>query len=96
MLAEVLLLVLGLRACFAARFAVPVVRPVAVALVASVPMALAVWGVRDGLPLALTVGVVTWAATLAAAWRLLPGLTAQLLGGRVPPASAARDTGGRP
>jgi O-antigen/teichoic acid export membrane protein len=83
-LAEVLLLGLGLRACSAARFAVPVARPVAVALVASVPMAFAVWGVQDSLPLALAVGVLTWAATLAAAWRLLPHLTAQLLGGRAP------------
>jgi O-antigen/teichoic acid export membrane protein len=96
-LAELLLLVLGLRACSAARFAVPVVRPVAVALVACVPMAFAVWGVRDGLPLALTVGVLTWAATLAAAWRLLPGPTARLLGGLVPPASpGAGEAGGRP
>jgi O-antigen/teichoic acid export membrane protein len=83
-LAEVLLLVLGLRACTAARFAVPVVRPVTVALVASVPMAFAVWGVQDSLPLALAVGVLTWAATLAAGWRLLPGFTARLLGGRAP------------
>jgi hypothetical protein len=43
-------------------------------------MAFAVWGVRESLPLALTVGVVTYAATLAAAWQLLPGSTALFLG----------------
>jgi O-antigen/teichoic acid export membrane protein len=96
-LAEVLLLLLGLRACSAARFSVPFARPVAAALVASVPMAFAVWGVQDSLPLALAVGVLTWAATLAAAWRLLPGPTARLLGGRVPSASpGGPDAGGRP
>jgi O-antigen/teichoic acid export membrane protein len=78
--AEVLLLVVGLRACSAARFAVPVVRAVVAALIASVPMALAVWGVRDNLVVAVGVGVVTYAATLAAAWQLLPGLTRRLLG----------------
>lgn len=80
-LAETVLLLLGLRACATARFAVPVVKPVALALVLTVPMALAVWGVRGSLLLALTVGVLTYAATLAAAWRLLPGLASSLLGG---------------
>jgi hypothetical protein len=45
-------------------------------------MAFAVWGVRDSLLLALTVGVLTWGATLAAAWRLLPRFAAEFLGGR--------------
>jgi O-antigen/teichoic acid export membrane protein len=78
--AETLLLVIGLRACSAARFVVPVVHAVAVALVASVPMALAVWGVRHNLVLALAVGVLTYAATLAAGWHFLPGLAGRLLG----------------
>ena len=62
-----LLLAVGLRACSAARFAVPVVRAIGAALVATVPMALAVSGVADTLLLALAVGIVTYAATLAAA-----------------------------
>jgi O-antigen/teichoic acid export membrane protein len=78
--AEGLLLLLGARAARAAGFGVPVVQPVAVALLATAPMAFAVWGVRESLPLALTVGVVTYAATLAAAWQLLPGSTALFLG----------------
>jgi O-antigen/teichoic acid export membrane protein len=80
--AELLLLLLGSRAATAAGFPVPVARPVAGGLVATVPMALAVWGVRDSLPLALTVGVLTYVATLAAAWQLLPGPVRRLLGAR--------------
>jgi O-antigen/teichoic acid export membrane protein len=78
--AEVLLLVVGLRACAAARFAVPVRGGIVVALIATAPMALAVSGVREDLVLALGVGVVTYAATLAAAWQLVPGLARRLLG----------------
>jgi O-antigen/teichoic acid export membrane protein len=77
---ETLLLVLGARAAAAARFPVPILGPVAVALVATAPMALAVWGVRQSLPLALAVGAVTYAATLAAAWHLLPRQARRLLG----------------
>ena len=77
---EVILMVLGIRACAGARFAVPVAQPVALSLAATVPMALAVWGVRDNLPLALVVGVVTYAATLAACWQLLRGRVERLLG----------------
>jgi len=79
-IAEVLLLAVSLRACSAARFAVPVARPTVAALVATVPMALAVSGVAGNLPLALGVGIVTYAATLAAAWWLLPGLAGGVLG----------------
>jgi O-antigen/teichoic acid export membrane protein len=79
-LAECLLLLLGVRAGVAARFAVPVGRAIVVALLATLPMALAVWGVRDTLVLALGVGVLTYAATLAAAWQLFPGLAGPLLG----------------
>ena len=78
--AEVILLVLGLRACTAARFPVPVAGPVAFGLLATVPMALAVWGVRESLPLALVVGVVTYVATLAACWQLLGAPFRRLLG----------------
>ncbi|MBN2368899.1 MAG: lipopolysaccharide biosynthesis protein [Vicinamibacteria bacterium] len=79
--AEVLLLVLGTRACSIARFAVPVVRPAILALAATAPMAFAVWGVGDSPLLALAVGVLTYGATLAAAWRLFPRLAGRLLGG---------------
>jgi O-antigen/teichoic acid export membrane protein len=93
--AEVLLLAIGLRACSAARFAVPVARAIVIALVATVPMALAVSGAADNLLLALAVGVITYAATLAAAWRLLPGLAGRLLGaGTGSPGSPQRK--GRP
>ncbi len=79
--AEILLLALGARACARSRFPIPLVKPVALALLATGPMALAVSGVRDQLPLALALGVLTYAATLAASWRLLPGTAARLLGG---------------
>jgi len=78
--AEVLLLLLGIRVSAAVGFAVPVLQPVAAALVATVPMAFAVWGVRESLPLALLVGLVTYTATLAAAWQLLPGPARRLVG----------------
>jgi O-antigen/teichoic acid export membrane protein len=98
--AEVLLLFLGLRACSVAHFAVPVARPLGFALLAAVPMAVAVWAVaaivipavqplvRDlaathvtALLLKLTIGVATYAVTLAVAWKLRPRLAARLLGG---------------
>ncbi len=85
-LSEGVLLLLGVRACAAAGFAVPVGRPVLLALLATVPMALAVSGVRENLFLALAVGVLTYAATLAGAWRLFPALAAQMLRGSVVPA----------
>jgi O-antigen/teichoic acid export membrane protein len=86
---EIVLLLLGLRALRAARFPVPVARPVALALALAVPMAFAVGGVRDNLFLALAVGVVTWGATVAAAWQLLPGPASRMLGAR----DRARSTG---
>jgi O-antigen/teichoic acid export membrane protein len=89
--AEILLLVLGLRACYKARFAIPVVQPSFVALVATIPMAVAVRSVGDTLILALAVGVLTYGMTLAAAWRLLPRLAARLLGGMSGAVSAPRD-----
>jgi len=79
--AEVFLLLLGLAACSRARFPVPFAGPVGLALLATVPMALAVSGVRHSLPLAIAVGVLTYAATLAAGWALWPGPAARLLGG---------------
>ena len=79
--AEWLLLALGIRACAAGSFEVHVVRPLAWALLASVPMALAVSGVRETLVLAVGIGALSWAATLAAVLRLRPGLARELVGG---------------
>ena len=55
-------------------------RGLAWAVAACVPMALAVSGVRGSLPLAVAVGALSWAATLAAALRLRPGLARELVG----------------
>jgi hypothetical protein len=79
-LAEWLLLALGSFACRGAAFRVPVARPVAWALAACVPMALAVSGVRDRLALAVAVGALSWGATLATALRLRPALARDLVG----------------
>jgi O-antigen/teichoic acid export membrane protein len=80
-LAEWLLLGLGWIASRRASFPVPLLAPVAWALLACVPMALAVSGLRQSLPAALAVGALTWAATLALAWRLTPALARERLGG---------------
>lgn len=77
-LAEWLLVAASAVACRRASFAVPVLRPLGWALVACVPMALAVRGVSGSLALAVPIGALTWAASLAAAWRLLPGVVARL------------------
>jgi len=79
--AEWLLLGLGWMACRRAAFAVPVAVPAGGALLACVPMALAVSGLRDRLPFAVAVGGLTWAATLALALRLRPALARELIGG---------------
>ena len=78
--AETALLLLEARACAEAGFAVPILRPVALALGASVPMGLAVYGVGPSLVWAVATGALTYAATLAAFWRLLPGVSREMLG----------------
>jgi O-antigen/teichoic acid export membrane protein len=83
--AETLLLLLLARAAAAARFPVPVALPIGLALGASVPMALAVGGIADRLLLAVALGALTWAATLAAWSRLAPGSLERLLGCPPPP-----------
>jgi O-antigen/teichoic acid export membrane protein len=80
-LAEWLLLGLGWLAGRGASFVVPLVRPLGWALAACVPMALAVSGVRESLALALLIGALSWAATLAAVLRLRPSLARELVGG---------------
>jgi O-antigen/teichoic acid export membrane protein len=77
-LAEWLLVAASAMACRRASFPVPVLRPLGWALVACVPMALAVRGVSGSLALAVPIGALTWAASLAAAWKLLPGVVARL------------------
>jgi O-antigen/teichoic acid export membrane protein len=79
-LAEWLLCGLAGRACFASAFAVPVLRPVAAGMLVTLPMALAVVGTSSRLVVAVAIGAVTWAATLAAVWRLRPALARDLLG----------------
>jgi O-antigen/teichoic acid export membrane protein len=79
--AEWALLAAGTAACRRALFAIPVAAPLAWALAACVPMALAVNGVRESLPLAVPIGALSWAATLAAVARLRPGLARELVGG---------------
>jgi len=78
--AEWLLLAVAAVSCRKAEFPVPVLRPLGWALLACVPMALAVGGVRGSLAFAVPVGVLSWAATLAAAWQLLPGVSRGLVG----------------
>jgi O-antigen/teichoic acid export membrane protein len=94
--AELLMLVLAARACAAARFGVPLARPLALGLGLSVPMALTVstFLSRGGPVTSVALGVVIYAATLMVAWRIAPGLfqiprrsSAQ---GQVPAASGVR------
>jgi O-antigen/teichoic acid export membrane protein len=68
--AEAALLVLASRACAEAGFPVSVARPLALACLASLPMAAAVAAVASGPLAAVAVGVTVYAATLALARRL--------------------------
>jgi O-antigen/teichoic acid export membrane protein len=79
-LAEWLLCGLFARACHASAFPVPVLKPVAVGLVVTAPMALAVASTAWSLVVAVAIGGLTWAATLAAVWRLQPSFARELLG----------------
>jgi O-antigen/teichoic acid export membrane protein len=80
---ELLLLLLGTRACRAARFPVAVGRPVVRSLAASVPMAAAVSFVPGFVP-AVGVGVLAYAATLFALWKIRPSLLRDLVDVRYP------------
>jgi hypothetical protein len=70
LVSEALLLVLAARATDRAGFAVPVSRPLALGCAATVPMAVVVALWKGGTLASVAVGVVTYAATLAAAWWL--------------------------
>lgn len=72
--AELLLTALAARACGRARFAIPVIEPLAVAALVSIPMALAVAAAGPSLPACLGTGLLCYALTLGAAWKRLPPL----------------------
>lgn len=69
-LAEWLLLLLAARACRAASFGVELAQPLAWALVAALPMALAVFALRDELLLAVPLGVAVQLPAAAVAWKI--------------------------
>jgi O-antigen/teichoic acid export membrane protein len=79
-IAEWLLLGLGVVACRRMGIGVPVLQPLGWAVVSCAPMALVVLPLRHSLPLALAAGVVTWLATLALAAWLAPAHVRQLTG----------------
>jgi len=72
-LAEWLLLLLAARACASASFEVALVRPLAWGLVATLPMALAVFSVRDDLRLAVPLGLLVQLATVTLAGKIATG-----------------------
>lgn len=80
---ELLLLFLGTRACQATRFPVAMRGPVARALVASLPMAVAV-SFAPRLPIAVGVGLAAYAATLLFLWKVRPGFIRDLVDVRYP------------
>lgn len=80
---ELLLLFLGTRACRVARFPVAVGGAVARALLASLPMATAVF-YAPGLPVAVGVGLLAYAGTLVLLAKLRPGFVHDLVGVRYP------------
>ena len=78
MASEMALLTLTTRACAAAGFRVSVVSPAGRALLATVPMAALVGFLPAPLPVAVGMGVLAYAGTLGAAWRLAPHRTGSL------------------
>ncbi len=80
---ELLLLFLGARAGRAARFPVAVGGPIARAVLASLPMAIAV-SLAPGFAVAVGVGVLAYAGTLLVLWKLRPGLLRDLVDVRYP------------
>jgi O-antigen/teichoic acid export membrane protein len=77
-LSELVLLLLGARAAERAGFPVAVSRPILLALLATVPMALAVLPLRGRLLLAVAVGGVVFVSTLAVTAAILPRLRRDL------------------
>lgn len=79
---EGMLLVFATRACRRASFDVPVASPLGWAVCVSVPMAVAVGLAGKGAMAGAALGILVYAATLAAAWFLLPQRLLGALGGR--------------
>jgi O-antigen/teichoic acid export membrane protein len=71
---ELVLMLLAARACGAVGFAVPLAVPLAVAVGLTPPMALVVALAGRRLVVSVALGVLTYAATLGAAWRFKPEL----------------------
>jgi hypothetical protein len=71
---ELFLMLIAARACVSARFAVPVGLPLAAAAALTLPMAVVVALSGAGLAISVALGVLTYAATLGAAWRVKPEL----------------------
>ena len=78
--AEMLLLVLSARACRLADFAVPLVGPLAVAIAATIPMAVAVRVLDGGTIAAALIGAGVYAATMGVAWALMREPLLRVLG----------------
>ncbi len=70
LVAELVLTALAARACAAAGFPVPVLRPTLLAALLSLPMAAAVGLLRTGPAPAMAAGVAVYVVTLLAAWGL--------------------------
>ncbi len=70
LVAELVLTALAARACAAAGFPVPVLRPTLLAALLSLPMAAAVGLLRTGPAPAIAAGVAVYVVTLLAAWGL--------------------------
>ncbi len=77
---ELLLGALAWRACALARFAVPLAKPLVLALFASLPMSLAVARFGGKPVAAAALGAAIYGMTLAAAWRLAPARVLRFLG----------------
>jgi O-antigen/teichoic acid export membrane protein len=73
---EMVLLALAERACAAARFPVPVLRPILLAVAAALPMAAVVATAGGGVLVSVVLGLVVYVLTLAAAWKIAPGMAA--------------------
>ncbi|HEY7515387.1 MAG TPA: polysaccharide biosynthesis C-terminal domain-containing protein [Vicinamibacteria bacterium] len=80
---ELLLLVLGLRACRVAAFPIGIAGPVGRAIVATLPMVVAV-SLAQSLPVAIGAGLVAYGGTLALLGRLRPAFVRDLVDVRYP------------
>jgi O-antigen/teichoic acid export membrane protein len=76
LISEMVLLALAERACAAARFPVPVLRPILIAVAAALPMAAVVATAGGGVLVSVVLGLVVYVLTLAAAWKIAPGMAA--------------------